>query len=111
MQVSDSNRIYDKYSNEIVKKINELKFKSDVDDERKRDIKASGKYNVYKSQIGCSLTLIFYLIFLSTADDFGRVMSGECDIEKLCLKCLKVPKGRKEEHPFFTGSLCKECSV
>nr|ASM42032.1 Dnmt3b [Pogonomyrmex barbatus] len=84
LQVSDSNKVYDKYSDEIVKKINEFKFKSDVDDERKRDIKAS--------------------------DDLRRVMSGECEVEKLCLKCLKVPKGRKDEHPFFIGSLCKECS-
>ncbi|XP_018313252.1 DNA methyltransferase 3 isoform X2 [Mycetomoellerius zeteki] len=84
LQVSDSNRIYDKYSEEMIKKINEFKFKSDVDAERKRDIKAS--------------------------NDFRRVTSGDCDLEKLCLKCLKVPKGRKEEHPFFVGSLCKECS-
>ncbi|XP_011707925.1 PREDICTED: uncharacterized protein LOC105462763 isoform X2 [Wasmannia auropunctata] len=84
LQVSESNRIYDKYSNEIIKKINEFKFKSDVDAERKRDIKAS--------------------------DDLRRIMSRECDMEKLCLKCLKIPKGRKEEHPFFVGSLCKDCS-
>ncbi|XP_071643314.1 DNA methyltransferase 3 isoform X2 [Temnothorax longispinosus] len=84
LQVSDSNKVYDKYSDMMIKKINEFKFKSDVDAERKRDIKAS--------------------------DDFRRAMSGECDIEKLCLKCLTIPKGKKEEHPFFTGSLCKECS-
>ncbi|TGZ50747.1 DNA (Cytosine-5)-methyltransferase 3B, partial [Temnothorax longispinosus] len=84
LQVSDSNKVYDKYSDMMIKKINEFKFKSDVDAERKRDIKAS--------------------------DDFRRAMSGECDIEKLCLKCLTIPKGKKEEHPFFTGALCKECS-
>ncbi|XP_011876208.1 PREDICTED: uncharacterized protein LOC105566647 isoform X2 [Vollenhovia emeryi] len=84
LQVSDSNRIYDKYSDEIIKKINEFKFKSDVDAERKRDIKAS--------------------------NDLRRVTSGESNIEKLCLKCLKISKGRKEEHPFFEGALCKECS-
>jgi len=43
LQISDSNRIYDKYSDKIVNKINEFKFKSDVDAERKREIKASGK--------------------------------------------------------------------
>ncbi|XP_070517519.1 DNA methyltransferase 3 isoform X1 [Cardiocondyla obscurior] len=84
LQVSDTNRIYDKYSDEIIKKINELKFKSDVDAERKRDIKASS--------------------------DFRRVTSGEGDMKQLCLKCLTIPKGKKEEHPFFVGSLCKECS-
>ncbi|KYM83238.1 DNA (cytosine-5)-methyltransferase 3B [Atta colombica] len=84
LQVSDSNRIYDKYSKEMVKKINEFKFKSDIGAERKRDIKAS--------------------------NDFRRIVSGDCDLENLCLKCLKVPKGKKEEHPFFVGSLCKECS-
>ncbi|KAG5311145.1 DNM3B methyltransferase, partial [Acromyrmex insinuator] len=84
LQVSDSNRIYDKYSKEMVKKINEFKFKSDIDVERKRDIKAS--------------------------NDFRRIVSGDCDLENLCLKCLKVPKGRKEVHPFFVGSLCKKCS-
>ncbi|KAG5341150.1 DNM3B methyltransferase, partial [Acromyrmex charruanus] len=84
LQVSDSNRIYDKYSKEMVKKINEFKFKSDIGAERKRDIKAS--------------------------NDFRRIVSGDCDLENLCLKCLKIPKGRKEEHPFFVGSLCKKCS-
>lgn len=49
LQVSDSNRIYDKYSDEIVKKINELKFKSDVDAERKRDIKMSGELKLYNA--------------------------------------------------------------
>lgn len=43
LQVSDSNKIYDKYSDEIVKKINEFKFKPNVDAERKNDIKTSGK--------------------------------------------------------------------
>ncbi|XP_028049660.1 uncharacterized protein LOC105830581 isoform X2 [Monomorium pharaonis] len=84
LQVSDSNRIYDKYSSEIVKRINEFKFKSDVDAERKRDIKAS--------------------------NDLRRAMSGDCEMETLCLRCLKVPKGKREEHPFFIGSLCKKCS-
>ncbi|XP_029165493.1 uncharacterized protein LOC114936461 isoform X2 [Nylanderia fulva] len=83
-QVSDSNKIYDKYSDEIVKKINEFKSKPDIDDERKKDIK--------------------------TSDALRRVISGECKIEKLCLKCLRFPKDRMEEHPFFIGSLCKECS-
>lgn len=43
LQVSDSNKIYDKYSDEIVKKINEFKSKPNVDAERKSDIKTSGK--------------------------------------------------------------------
>ncbi|KAL6437030.1 hypothetical protein ACFW04_004973 [Cataglyphis niger] len=84
LQVSDSNKIYDKYSDEIVKKINEFKSKPNVDAERKNDIK--------------------------TSDALRRVISGECAVEKLCLKCLRFPKDEMEEHPFFIGSLCKECS-
>ncbi|EFN74862.1 DNA (cytosine-5)-methyltransferase 3A [Camponotus floridanus] len=84
LQVSDSNKIYDKYSDEIVKKINEFKSKPNVDAERKNDIK--------------------------TSDALHRVISGECTVEKLCLKCLRFSKDKMEEHPFFIGSLCKECS-
>lgn len=113
MQVSDSNRIYDKYSNEMVKKINAFKFKLDVDAERKRDLKESSELDrTLRTNHKLMFFDFLFLIFWSIADDFHRVMSGECNIEKLCLKCLKVPKGNnKEEHPFFIGSLCKECSV
>lgn len=45
LQVSESNKVYDKYSDEIIKKINELKSKQDVDCKRKDDIKESGLYN------------------------------------------------------------------
>ncbi|XP_072746851.1 DNA methyltransferase 3 isoform X3 [Anoplolepis gracilipes] len=84
LQVSDSNKIYDKYSAEITKKINEIKSKPDVDAVRKKNIK--------------------------TSDALCRVISGECAVEKLCLKCLTFPKDEIEEHPFFIGSLCKDCS-
>lgn len=50
-------------------------------------------------------------IHILTADALRRVISGECSVEKLCLKCLRFPKDEMEEHPFFIGSLCKECSV
>lgn len=42
LQVSESNKVYDKYSNEIIKKINELKSNANVDSKRKDDIKESG---------------------------------------------------------------------
>jgi len=45
LQVSDSNKIYDKYSDEINKKINQFKAKPDIDDDRKTDIKESGELN------------------------------------------------------------------
>ncbi|EZA48382.1 DNA (cytosine-5)-methyltransferase 3A [Ooceraea biroi] len=84
LQVSESNKIYDKYSDEIIKKINEFRSKPTVDDERKSDIKES--------------------------DALRSVISGESTMEKLCLKCLKFSKSKMEQHPFFVGSLCKECS-
>lgn len=43
LQVSESSKIYDKYSEEIIKKINEFRSKPSVDDERKSDIKESGE--------------------------------------------------------------------
>jgi len=43
LQVSESSKIYDKYSDEIIKKINEFRSKPTVDDERKGDIKESGE--------------------------------------------------------------------
>lgn len=45
LQVSESNKVYDKYSDEIVKKINELKADPNVDDKRRNDIETSGKLN------------------------------------------------------------------
>jgi len=45
LQVSESSKIYDKYSDEIIKKINEFRSKPTVDDERKSDIKESGESN------------------------------------------------------------------
>jgi len=108
--ISDSNKIYDKYSAKIIEKINELKFKSDVDAERKRNIKASGESDTIHINYKLMLLNIDFL-FLSIADDFRRALSGECEIKNLCLKCLKFPTRKQEKHPFFIGSLCKECSV
>lgn len=42
LQVSESNKVYDKYSNEIIKKMNELKSNPNVDSKRKDDINESG---------------------------------------------------------------------
>jgi len=52
--------------------------------------------------------MFFFVLILDT---LRRVISGEVSVEKLCLKCLEFTKGKIEEHPFFIGSLCKECSV
>ncbi|XP_020290668.1 uncharacterized protein LOC109858126 isoform X2 [Pseudomyrmex gracilis] len=84
LQVSDSKKVYDKYSDVIVKQINELKSKPDIDDDRKNEIK--------------------------TSDAWRRVAAGEVAIEKICLRCLKFFKSKMDEHPFFVGSLCRECS-
>lgn len=112
LQVSDSNKIYDKYSDEINKKINTFKAKPDIDDDRKDDIEESGELvrlcNVRKLQIDTSISCVFLLIL----DALRRVISGDVSVEKLCLKCLELTKkGKMEEHPFFIGSLCKDCSV
>ncbi|XP_076675507.1 DNA methyltransferase 3 isoform X2 [Andrena cerasifolii] len=80
----DSVKIYDKYSTHIVKKLNELKNNPNIDDQRADDIKSS--------------------------DDLRSVISGQTPLESLCLKCLKTPKDATEAHPFFEGSLCKDCS-
>lgn len=45
LQVSESNKIYDKYSDEIVKQLNIIRITPNVNDKRKNDIKASGKLN------------------------------------------------------------------
>lgn len=45
LQVSESSKIYDKYSDEIIRRINEFKSKPTVDNERKGDIKESGESN------------------------------------------------------------------
>lgn len=116
MQVSDSNKIYDKYSAEITKKINEIKSKPDVDAVRKKNIKTSGKLDYAMHIISCTyyklaVSNIKLFIRILTADALCRVISGECAVEKLCLKCLTFPKDEIEEHPFFIGSLCKDCSV
>ncbi|XP_067209119.1 uncharacterized protein [Linepithema humile] len=84
LQVSDSNKIYDKYSDEINKRMNEFKAKPDINNDRRNDIKES--------------------------DALRRVISGEVSVNKLCLKCLEFTKNKMEDHPFFVGSLCKECS-
>ncbi|XP_076394475.1 DNA methyltransferase 3 isoform X2 [Megachile rotundata] len=85
LKKEDSVKIYDKYSTHIVGKLNELKNNPNVDDKRARDIKSS--------------------------DDLRSAITGRIPFESLCLKCLKIPKdGATELHPFFEGSLCKECS-
>ncbi|XP_043253455.1 DNA (cytosine-5)-methyltransferase 3B-like [Colletes gigas] len=81
---TDSVKIYDKYSAHIVEKLNESKNNPNIDDKRADDLKNS--------------------------DDLRSVSSGEISLESLCLKCLKIPSGETEAHPFFQGSLCKECS-
>ncbi|XP_076760900.1 DNA methyltransferase 3 [Xylocopa sonorina] len=80
----DSVRIYDKYSAHIIEKLNESKNNPNVDEKRAEYIKNS--------------------------DDLRSAINGNIPFESLCLKCLTVPKDRAEIHPFFEGSLCKECS-
>ncbi|XP_068971944.1 uncharacterized protein [Bombus flavifrons] len=80
----DSVKIYDKYSACIAAKLNELKNNANVDDDRTNDIKNS--------------------------DDLRSAMNGNIALESLCLKCLRVAEGKTEIHPFFEGSLCKDCS-
>ncbi|XP_043512966.1 uncharacterized protein LOC122530237 isoform X1 [Frieseomelitta varia] len=80
----DSVKIYDKYSACIAEKLIELKKNTDVDDERTDVIKNS--------------------------DDLRSAMNGNVTFKSLCLRCLKVPKGKMDIHPFFEGSLCRECS-
>lgn len=63
LQVSESNKIYDKYSDEIVKKINELNAKPKVDDKRKNDIKTSGKLNYNVEYLNLIFVFIFYINF------------------------------------------------
>jgi len=58
-----------------------------------------------------SFLLLNFFTYILIADALHRVISGECAVEKLCLKCLRFSKDEMEEHPFFIGSLCKECSV
>ncbi|XP_033334169.2 DNA methyltransferase 3 isoform X1 [Megalopta genalis] len=84
LKKGESVKIYDKYSSQIVKELNELKNDPNVDDQRVDDIENS--------------------------DDLRSVKSRECSMESLCLKCLKIPDGPMECHPFFEGSLCIECS-
>ncbi|XP_078049551.1 DNA methyltransferase 3 isoform X2 [Augochlora pura] len=81
----ESFRIYDKYSSHIVKELNELKRDPNVDDQRVDDIENSDDLRYLKSQQGGSM-------------------------ESLCLKCLKIPVGPAECHPFFEGALCTKCS-
>ncbi|XP_071863421.1 DNA methyltransferase 3 isoform X2 [Bombus fervidus] len=80
----DSVKIYDKYSTCIAEKLYELKNNANVDDDRTNDIKNS--------------------------DDLRSAMKGNIAFESLCLKCLRVAEGKTEIHPFFEGSLCKDCS-
>ncbi|KOX74005.1 DNA (cytosine-5)-methyltransferase 3A [Melipona quadrifasciata] len=80
----DSVKIYDKYSTCIAEKLIELKKDTNVDDERTDVIKNS--------------------------DDLRSAMNGNITFKSLCLRCLKVPKGKMDIHPFFEGSLCRECS-
>ncbi|XP_014478590.1 PREDICTED: uncharacterized protein LOC106746476 [Dinoponera quadriceps] len=84
LQVSESNKVYDKYSVEILKKMNEIKANPNVDSKRKTDIDES--------------------------DALRRVMKDQSKLDKLCLKCLTFSQDVMEEHPFFEGSLCRECS-
>ncbi|KAG9435492.1 DNA methyltransferase 3 isoform X1 [Apis mellifera carnica] len=81
----DSVKIYDKYSARIAEKLNELKDNPNVDDERANDI--------------------------NNSDDLRSAIKGEISFDSLCLKCLRVSNDEMDIHPFFEGSLCKDCSV
>jgi len=39
------------------------------------------------------------------------VKDGEMDIEKFCLGCRSSNKEIVGQHPYFEGSLCKNCMV
>ncbi|PBC27185.1 (cytosine-5)-methyltransferase [Apis cerana cerana] len=80
----DSVKIYDKYSPRIAEKLNELKDNPNVDDERANDI--------------------------NNSDDLRSAISGKISFDSLCLKCLRVSNDEMDVHPFFEGSLCKDCS-
>ncbi|XP_043676511.1 DNA (cytosine-5)-methyltransferase 3B-like isoform X2 [Vespula pensylvanica] len=73
-----------KYSALILSKLNQLKINVTVDDQRKNDIINSN---------------ILHLIKI-----------GKAAIEDICLRCLKISQEEMEQHPFFKGSLCKDCS-
>lgn len=44
-------------------------------------------------------------------DDLRSAISGKISFDSLCLKCLRVSNDEMDVHPFFEGSLCKDCSV
>jgi hypothetical protein len=48
---------------------------------------------------------------LTIADDLNKVKDGEMDTEKICLGCRSSNKEIVGQHPYFEGSLCKNCMV
>lgn len=46
-----------------------------------------------------------------SSDDLRSAIKGEISFDSLCLKCLRVSNDEMDIHPFFEGSLCKDCSV
>jgi hypothetical protein len=45
----------------------------------------------------------------TSSDDLNKVKNGEMDIEKICLGCISSNTEIVGEHPYFKGSLCKNC--
>lgn len=46
-----------------------------------------------------------------SSDDLRSAIKGDISFDSLCLKCLRVSNDEMDIHPFFEGSLCKDCSV
>lgn len=101
----DSVKIYDKYSPRIAEKLNELKDNPNVDDERANDINNSGKL------VDEHFQKLFETVEIVFPDDLRSAISGKISFDSLCLKCLRVSNDEMDVHPFFEGSLCKDCSV
>ncbi|KAK2588190.1 hypothetical protein KPH14_004229 [Odynerus spinipes] len=74
----------EKYSVLILDKLNQLKINADVDNQRRDDIADSN--------------ILHY------------IKIGEVKINDICLRCLKISQDGMEQHPFFKGSLCNDCS-
>lgn len=94
LQVSDSNKIYDKYSDEINKKINTFKAKPDIDDDRKDDIEESGELvrlcNVRKLQIDTSISYLCFFCFFINFRCFASHNIRRCISRKIMFKMFGV---------------------
>jgi hypothetical protein len=48
---------------------------------------------------------------ITFSDNSSRIEEGKMDIEKICLGCKSSNIETVGQHPYFEGSLCKNCMV